>query len=80
MAEDPDAIDLAALGLHLRKASEGTPEREAYLEELRKKVKAGEYHVDAEALARKLLENAEADNARQDSGRDDDDHSDELAK
>ena len=61
MADESDAtapIDLTALAHNLRKQAHGSAEREAYLEKLRKQVKAGEYHVDAEALARKLIENA----------------------
>ena len=40
----------------LLKEREGSPERAAYIERLRQLVKSGEYHVDAEALARKLIE------------------------
>ena len=61
MADESDAsapIDLTALAHQLRKQAHGSPEREAYLEELRRQVKSGKYHVDAEALARKLIENA----------------------
>jgi anti-sigma28 factor (negative regulator of flagellin synthesis) len=61
MAKDDSngpAIDLGALGHNLRKEQEGSPERAAYLESLRRKIKAGEYRVDSQALADKLLENA----------------------
>ncbi|HYP04690.1 MAG TPA: flagellar biosynthesis anti-sigma factor FlgM [Bryobacteraceae bacterium] len=62
MADDPDApsssIDLGALSHNLRKEQEGSPERAAYLEKLRRQIKAGEYEVDADALADKLLESA----------------------
>lgn len=51
-----DKFDLAALEYGLLKESEGSPERAAYLERLRQLVQSGEYHVDAEALARKLIE------------------------
>jgi anti-sigma28 factor (negative regulator of flagellin synthesis) len=64
MADDSDApspIDLTALALNLSKQAHGSAEREAFLEKLRKLVKSGEYHVDAEALARKLIENAMED-------------------
>jgi flagellar biosynthesis anti-sigma factor FlgM len=54
----PDPIDLTALAHSLRKQAAGSAEREAFLEELRKQIKSGEYQVDAEALARKLIENA----------------------
>lgn len=67
MANDPDSssgIDLGALGHNLNKESEGSPEREAYIERLRKLVKSGEYKVDSEALARKLVENHCADDAK----------------
>jgi anti-sigma28 factor (negative regulator of flagellin synthesis) len=59
MADEPDApIDLTALAHQLRKHAHGSAEREAYLENLRKQIKSGEYQVDAEALARKLIEKA----------------------
>jgi anti-sigma28 factor (negative regulator of flagellin synthesis) len=62
MADEPDAsssaFDLRALGRKLREEQDGSAEREAYLERLRRQVKAGEYNVDAEALANKLLESA----------------------
>ena len=64
MAEESDApapIDLTALADNLRKQAHGSAEREAYLEKLRKQVKSGEYQIDAEALARKLIENARKD-------------------
>src|SRR5690349_12502716 len=49
-----DPIDLTALAHSLRKQAAGSAEREAFLERLRQQIKSGEYHVDAEALARKL--------------------------
>jgi anti-sigma28 factor (negative regulator of flagellin synthesis) len=61
MADESDAatpIDLTALAHGLRKQAHGTAEREAHLEKLRRQVQSGEYEVDAEALARKLIENA----------------------
>ena len=61
MADEPEdsaLFDLSALAHNLRKQAEGSLEREAFIEKLRKKVQSGEYHVDAEALARKLLEDA----------------------
>jgi anti-sigma28 factor (negative regulator of flagellin synthesis) len=54
-----DPIDLTALAHNLRKHTPGSAEREAFLERLRKQIKSGEYHVDAEALAQKLIENAQ---------------------
>ena len=53
----PD-FDLASVGHELRKQQEGSAERKAHLERLRQKLKSGEYRVDAEALARKLMEEA----------------------
>ena len=53
----PD-LGLASLGHELRKQQEGSSERAAHLERLRRQLKAGEYVVDAEALAQKLLEEA----------------------
>ena len=61
MAKDESngpAFDLGALGHNLRKEQDGSDERAAYLEALRRKVKAGEYRVDSQALADKLLESA----------------------
>jgi anti-sigma28 factor (negative regulator of flagellin synthesis) len=61
MADEPDAssaFDLDALGHSLSKEQESSAEREAYLERLRQQIKAGEYTVDAEALAEKLLQSA----------------------
>jgi anti-sigma28 factor (negative regulator of flagellin synthesis) len=54
----PSSFDIRALARKLRQEQDGTAEREAYLERLRKQIKAGEYNVDAEALADRLLESA----------------------
>ena len=62
MPDEPDPtlpFDIAALGHSLRKQTAGSTEREAYLEKLRKLVQSGEYEVDSEALAKKLMEEAE---------------------
>ena len=61
MADEPNAppsYDLGALGRKLLEEKDGTAEREAYLERLRRQVKAGEYKVDTEALADRLLDRA----------------------
>lgn len=63
MADDADAptssaFDLRALSQSLQKEQEGSAERAAYLEKLRKQIKAGEYALDSDALARKLLDSA----------------------
>ena len=61
MADKPDAssaFELNALGHTLKKEQESSPEREAYLERLRRQIETGEYTVDAEALADKLLQSA----------------------
>jgi anti-sigma28 factor (negative regulator of flagellin synthesis) len=55
------AMDLGALGNSLRKETEGSSEREAHIEKLRKLVQSGEYEVDADALARKLIQDHFAD-------------------
>ena len=47
--------ELQKLAEEVRKLQPGTPERDAYLEKLRQMVEAGEYRVDANELARKLL-------------------------
>lgn len=60
MADEPDATnakELAALGRSVLKQTDASEERAAYIERLRKLVQAGDYHVDAEALARKIIEN-----------------------
>ena len=75
MGDEADALDLAALGKTLRKHAEGTPEREAYLENLRELVQSGEYRVDSQALARKLIESARLEGAPGDE-----DHSADPAK
>ena len=59
----PIAIDLTALAHRLREQTEGSPERQDLLERLRKQVQSGEYHIDSEALARKLIEEAEREAA-----------------
>jgi anti-sigma28 factor (negative regulator of flagellin synthesis) len=67
MADEPDpstSIDLGALGHNLRKQAEGSPEREAHIERLRKLVQSGEYEVDSEALAQKLIDDHCADDAK----------------
>ena len=55
------ASDLGALGRKLREEQDGTKQRAAYLEKLRKQIKAGEYKVDSHALADRLLERAADD-------------------
>lgn len=62
MADEPDPplpFDIAALAHGLRKQTPGSAEREAYLERLRKLVQSGEYQIDSDALAKKLMEEAE---------------------
>ena len=61
MADEPGespSFDLGALDHSIRKETDGTTERAAFLEQLRKKIKAGEYRVDSQALADRLLERA----------------------
>lgn len=53
----PD-FGLASLSRKLLEEQEGSAERKARVEKLRQQLKAGEYLVDSEALARKLLEDA----------------------
>lgn len=68
MAKKPDniapAFGLGALGENIGKQTEGSPEREAHLERLRKLVQSGQYEVDSEALARKLIEDHLEDEAK----------------
>jgi anti-sigma28 factor (negative regulator of flagellin synthesis) len=54
MGEHP-SDDLAALKQKLLELTDGSPEREALLERLAERVRAGEYSVDARTLARKLI-------------------------
>ena len=48
--------ELAQLATSVREASEGTPEREARLQRLAALIREGKYHVDTNALARKIIE------------------------
>lgn len=50
--------ELQKLEAELQRLQPGTPEREAHIERLRKLVEAGEYHVEAEDLARDLIQKA----------------------
>jgi hypothetical protein len=52
----PARDDLAALLLRIREFEEGSPEREAYLDRLAAQIRRGEYRVDTQELARKLLD------------------------
>jgi anti-sigma28 factor (negative regulator of flagellin synthesis) len=52
----PAGEDLALLLRRLREFDEGSPEREAYLEDLAAQIRKGTYRVDTEELARKLLD------------------------
>jgi anti-sigma28 factor (negative regulator of flagellin synthesis) len=53
----PD-LGLRSLSRKLLEQQEGSAERKARLEQLRQQFKAGEYVVDSEALAQKLLDEA----------------------
>jgi len=54
--------ELAELAHRLRELTEGTPEREAYLQRLADEIREGCYEVDADALALKLLEHGDFGN------------------
>jgi hypothetical protein len=47
--------DLDVLRRHLLEQTQGTPEREAYLEQLAQRVRSGSYKVNADELAASLL-------------------------
>jgi anti-sigma28 factor (negative regulator of flagellin synthesis) len=49
---------LSDLAGRLRSLSPDTPERAAYLEKLSAEVEAGRYTVDAQALSRKIIDDA----------------------
>jgi anti-sigma28 factor (negative regulator of flagellin synthesis) len=49
---------LSDLAGRLRSLSSDTPERAAYLEKLSAEVEAGRYTVDAQALSRKIIDDA----------------------
>ena len=53
-----DGIDLHALLTTLQSLDDGSPEREALLERLRREVETGAYEVDAAALADKIIDEA----------------------
>ena len=53
--------DLAALARKLREQTDLTPERAAYLNRLAAEIRAGNYTIDAEALADKLLDDLRID-------------------
>lgn len=48
--------DLQTLGRRLLEQKEGTAEREAYLEDLARRVRSGEYRVDSDELAARILD------------------------
>jgi anti-sigma28 factor (negative regulator of flagellin synthesis) len=48
--------DLGNLARRIRQEAPGTPEREMWLERLRRKLREGTYEVDAEQLADTLIE------------------------
>jgi len=47
---------LSELAHRIRELTDGTPEREAYLERLAAEIREGCYELDAEILAQKLIE------------------------
>lgn len=55
---DPHTPDLSNLLTKLRTLQPGSPEREAYLDELARRVRAGEYVADARAIAARLVDEA----------------------
>ena len=55
---DPQTSDLAALLLKLRTSQPGSPEREAYLDELARRVRSGEYESDPQKIASRIMDEA----------------------
>jgi hypothetical protein len=55
---DPDSRDLSALLTRLRTLQPGSPEREAYLDDLARRVRSGEYQPDARQIASRLMDEA----------------------
>lgn len=53
-----DQLHLSDLAGRLRSLSSDTPERAAYLENLSAEIEAGRYTVDAQALSRKIIDDA----------------------
>ena len=53
-----ESRDLAELARRLLREQPGTPEREQWLEEMRRRVKDGTYEVDAQTLAKDLARKA----------------------
>ena len=53
-----DQLRLSNLAGCLRSLSSDTPERAAYLEKLSAEIEAGRYTVDAQALSRKIIDDA----------------------
>jgi len=61
MAADEQLGDLAQ---QIRKLTDGTPERELYLERLAADIREGRYKVNADELADKLIEEVFRDHLR----------------
>ncbi len=53
-----DAVELSSFAKHIGDLQEGSPAREARVAELREQVQSGKYEVDAEAVARKMIDEA----------------------
>jgi anti-sigma28 factor (negative regulator of flagellin synthesis) len=63
--------DLHELARRLREHTDGTPEREAWLESLAEQVRNGTYSVDAQQLAATLLDRAFSEISPEDDPDDD---------
>ena len=63
---DPPTPDLSNLLTKLRTLHPGSPEREAYLDELARRVRAGEYVADPQAIAARLVDEALLQDAPED--------------
>ena len=63
--DSPQNPDLTALSRKLRILQPGSPEREAYLADLARQIRNGEYKIDAQRIAAKLIEEAEKHTGQQ---------------
>lgn len=53
-----DAVELSSFAKHISDLQEGSPAREARVAELREQVQSGKYEIDAESVARKMIDEA----------------------
>jgi anti-sigma28 factor (negative regulator of flagellin synthesis) len=66
--DNSETPDLTALLTKLRTLQPGSPEREAYLDDLSKRIRRGEYHADPRRIASRLLDEALEKSQNEESG------------